>query len=137
MSATQPASRVELKEYCLRALGKPVIQINVEDDQLEDRIAESLQLYQDYHIDATIKTYLKHEITQTDIDNEYITLSEATIGVIRVFPLDSGSTKNMFDVRYQLYLNDIYDLTKTSIVSYSGLIENDAMPNSGKAVKLF
>ena len=118
MSATQPASRVELKEYCLRALGKPVIQINVEDDQLEDRIAESLQLYQDYHIDATIKTYLKHQITQDDIDNEYITLSEATIGVIRVFPLDSGSTKNMFDVRYQLYLNDIYDLTKTSIVSY-------------------
>ena len=51
MSATQPASRVELKEYCLRALGKPVIQINVEDDQLEDRIAESLQLYQDYHIE--------------------------------------------------------------------------------------
>ena len=118
MSATQPASRIELKEYCLRALGKPVIQINVEDDQLEDRLEEGLQMYQEFHGDATIKTYLKHEIAQDDIDNEYVTLTEATIGVIAVFPLDSGSTKNMFDVRYQLYLNDIYDLTKTSIVSY-------------------
>ena len=118
MSATQPASRIELKEYCLRALGKPVIQINVENDQLEDRLEEGLQMYQEFHGDATIKTYLKHEISQTDIDNEYVTLTEATIGVIAVFPLDSGSTKNMFDVRYQLYLNDIYDLTKTSIVSY-------------------
>ena len=118
MSATQPASRTELREYCLRALGKPVIQINVEDDQLEDRLEEGLQMYQEFHADATIKTYLKHEISQTDIDNEYVTLTEATIGVMAVFPLDSGSTKNMFDVRYQLYLNDIYDLTKTSIVSY-------------------
>ena len=118
MSATQPASRIELKEYCLRALGKPVIQINVEDDQLEDRLEEGLQMYQEFHGDATIKTYLKHEIAQDDIDNEYVTLTEETIGVIAVFPLDSGSTKNMFDVRYQLYLNDIYDLTKTSIVSY-------------------
>ena len=118
MSATQPASRIELKEYCLRALGKPVIQINVEDDQLEDRLEEGLQMYQEFHGDATIKTYLKHEIAQDDIDNEYVTLTEATIGVIAVFPLDSGSTKNMFDVRYLLYLNDIYDLTKTSIVSY-------------------
>ena len=118
MSATQPASRIELKEYCLRALGKPVIQINVENDQLEDRLEEGLQMYQEFHGDATIKTYLKHEISQTDIDNEYVTLTEATIGVMAVFPLDSGSTKNMFDVRYQLYLNDIYDLTKTSIVSY-------------------
>ena len=118
MSATQPASRTELREYCLRALGKPVIQINVEEDQLEDRLEEGLQMYQEFHGDATIKTYLKHEISQTDIDNEYVTLTEATIGVMAVFPLDSGSTKNMFDVRYQLYLNDIYDLTKTSIVSY-------------------
>ena len=118
MSATQPASRTELREYCLRALGKPVIQINVEEDQLEDRLEEGLQMYQEFHADATIKTYLKHEISQTDIDNEYVTLTEATIGVMAVFPLDSGSTKNMFDVRYQLYLNDIYDLTKTSIVSY-------------------
>jgi len=118
MSATQPASRTELKEYCLRALGKPVVQINVEDDQLEDRLEEGLQMFQEFHVDSTIKTYLKHEITQTDIDNEYITLTESVIGVIGVFPLDSGSTKNMFDVRYQLYLNDIYDLTKTSIISY-------------------
>ena len=118
MSMTQPASRTELKEYCLRALGKPVIQINVDDDQLEDRVEESLQMFQEFHADATVKTYLKHQITQTDIDNEYITVSEGTIGIIRVFPLGSGSVKNMFDVRYQMYLNDVYDLAKTSVVPY-------------------
>ena len=68
MSATQPASRTELKEYCLRALGKPVIQINVDDDQLEDRIEESLQMFQEYHVDATIKTYLKQGIPQKEAE---------------------------------------------------------------------
>ena len=118
MSATQPASRTELKEYCLRALGKPVIQINVDDDQLEDRIEESLQMFQEYHVDATIKTYLKHQITQDDIDNEYITLTEGKIGVLNVIQIGSGSVNNMFDVRYQMHLTDVYNLTKTSIVPY-------------------
>jgi hypothetical protein len=58
-----PASRAEFKEYCLRALGKPVLQINVDDGQAEDRIDEALYLYREYHMDAVLKDYLKHQIT--------------------------------------------------------------------------
>ena len=57
-----PTTRAEFKERCLRNLGKPVIEINVDDDQLEDRIDEALAYYQDYHFDGTQKTYLKHAV---------------------------------------------------------------------------
>ena len=80
-----PNSRATFKERCLRNLGKPVIEINVDDDQLEDRIDEALAYYQDYHFDGVEKTFLKHTVTQTDIDNQYISISSDTIGIIDLF----------------------------------------------------
>ncbi len=65
----KPNSRPTLIKYCKRALGAPVVEINVDDDQVEDRIDEALEFYQEYHSDAIEKVYLKHQITQTDIDN--------------------------------------------------------------------
>ena len=106
-----PSTRQELIDYALRKLGHPVIEINVDDDQLEDRIDEALQFYQEYHSDAIYKVYHKHQITATDIANEYISLPDAITTVQRVLPLvDSGSSISMFDARYQIALNDIYDL---------------------------
>ena len=70
----KPRSRQELADYCLRALGAPVVEINIDDDQLGDRIDEAIQYYQEYHADATIRRYRKHQITGHDITNEYITL---------------------------------------------------------------
>ena len=61
-----PASRANLKEYALRALGKPVIEINVDDDQLEDRLDEALQYYAQYHYDGIRRTYLKYKLTEDD-----------------------------------------------------------------------
>ena len=63
-----PNSRANLKEYCLRTLGKPVIEINVDDDQVEDRIDEALQYFAQYHYDGVERMYLKHQITQAEID---------------------------------------------------------------------
>ena len=63
-----PNSRATLKEYCLRTLGKPVIEINVDDDQVEDRIDEALQYFAQYHYDGVERMYLKHQITQAEID---------------------------------------------------------------------
>ena len=83
-------TRETLKQYCLRALGKPVIEINVEDDQVEDRIDEALLYYQEYHSDATKRTYLKHQITSSDVTNEYITLSSDIIFVSKIFPMSSS-----------------------------------------------
>ena len=105
----KPTTRQELIDYCLRALGHPVIEINVDDDQLDDRTDEALQFYQEYHSDAIYKEYLKHEITQTDVTNEYIDIPDAITTVQKIFPLDDeNSTINMFDVKYQIHLNDMY-----------------------------
>ena len=114
-----PTSRSEFKEYCLRKLGKPVIEINVDDDQTEDRIDEALRFYWDYHFDGSEKLYYKHQISQVDIDNKYITLPENIIGAVRLFPVgQSINTMNMFNIRYQIALNDLYTLTTQSMVPY-------------------
>jgi hypothetical protein len=121
----QPSSRTELKDYCLRRLGFPVIDINVDDDQLEDRIDDAIQKFQIYHFDGTEKTWLAHQLTASDIANKYIQLADSITGVSRVFPY-TGSTQsstssagfNIFDINYQLRLNDFYNLTSSSYTYY-------------------
>lgn len=122
-------SRKEFKDYCLRRLGFPVIDINVDDDQVEDRIDDALQYFQDYHFDGLQKVYYITMVTQEDIDNRYIDLSDAKdksnnsleiVGITRIFPIqDSQATINMFDLRYQLRLNELYDFTSASYVNYT------------------
>ncbi len=107
----KPNSRQTFIDYCLRSLGAPVVEINVDDDQVEDRVDEALQFYQAYHSDAIEKVYLKHEVTQTDIDNGYIAINDLVTDVVRVMPLrDTKSTNSLFDVKYQIHLNDVYNL---------------------------
>ena len=62
-----PNSKSTLKEYCLRALGKPVIEINVDDDQVDDRIDEALQYFAQYHYDGVERMYMKYQVTADDI----------------------------------------------------------------------
>ena len=138
-----PATKQQLLDYCKRQLGAPVVEINVDDDQADDILDDALQFFQEYHYDGTIRTYLKHQITQSEIDNQktnsnvtsstsggsdnggttwlegnnYIELPESVISVVRVLDI-SSSTNNMFDLRYQLRLNDLYDLNSTSILHY-------------------
>ena len=183
-------SRETLIDYCKRRLGFPVVEINVDDDQVEDRIDDALQFFQDYHYDAIQKIYVKHLITQTDIDRQYIDMTQASgaatvtagsadvlgtgsnftgefgagattltingetknvititnkglmtmdsvysssantvpisivgaadsiTGITRIFPLSTGATVNMFDLRYQLRLHELYDFTSTSYINY-------------------
>lgn len=114
-----PTTRTEFKEYCLRKLGKPVIEINVDDDQVEDRIDEALKYYWDYHFDGSDRIYYKHQITQDDITNKSFTLPENIIGAVRIFNIgDSMVTNNLFDIRYQIALNDLYTLTSASMIPY-------------------
>ena len=112
-------NRSEFKDYCLRRIGFPVIDINVDDDQVEDRIDDALTFFYDYHFDGTQKIFMKHQITQADIDRRWIYCPEPIIFVTGVFPFDdSNSSVNMFDLRYQLRLHDLYDFTSVSYVSY-------------------
>jgi hypothetical protein len=115
----KPATRAQFKDYCLRRLGHPVIEINVDDDQVEDRIDDALQFFHDYHFDGCEKIYMKHQFTQEDIDRRWIYAPDAVIFVHSVLPFDdSNSSVNMFDLRYQLRLHDLYDFTSVSYVSY-------------------
>ncbi len=70
-------TRSQFRDYCLRRLGHPVIQINVDDDQVEDRIDDALAFFNDYHYDGTQQMYLKHKLTQTDIDRQWIPCPDA------------------------------------------------------------
>ena len=141
-----PSSREQLKQYALRALGKPVIEINADDDQLEDRIDEALQYFAQYHYDAIRRTYLKYQYTQADYDringntsesvtknsvtttwqeaNGYIVVPESVISVINIFPYSNKGNLNLFDVRYQLRLNDLYDFSSTSIINYDVVLRH-------------
>jgi hypothetical protein len=122
-------NRNQFTDYCLRKLGFPVIEINVDPDQVEDRIDDALQYFQDYHFDGLQKTYYIHKITQEDINQRYLDLSDVRdnsnnateiVGVTRIFPLmDSQASISMFDLRYQLRLNELYDFTSASYINYT------------------
>ena len=115
----QPTTRQQFIDYCKRRLGFPVIDINVDDDQISDRVDDALQFFEDYHFDGVEKMYMKHLITQADIDRRWIYCPDAVTYVVGMFPFDdSNSSINMFDLRYQLRLHDLYDFTSVSYVSY-------------------
>ena len=137
-------SRETLKQYCLRALGKPVIEINVEDDQVEDRIDEALQYFAQYHYDGVERMYLKYQVTAADVTRarsdetlstvtdtadstvtavfkegkNYIPMPSSVVSVTRIFDFTDRANLDLFDVRYQLRLNDLYDFSSTSIIHY-------------------
>ena len=144
-----PSTKTTLKSYCLRALGSGVIDINVSDDQIDDRLDEALQYFAEYHYDGVERMYLKHKITSDDIsrattdasavatdaaDNSvtatwlegkgFIPVPEAVISVVSVFPFTDSTTANMFDLRYQLRLNDLYDFSSTSIMEYQMTLQH-------------
>jgi hypothetical protein len=114
-----PTDRESFKEFCLRRLGKPVIEINVDPDQVDDRLDYSLKYYYDYHFDGSECVYYKHQIQQADIDNKYITLPENIMGAVRIFDIGSSLTQGgIFNIQYQIALNDLYTLTSQSMLPY-------------------
>ena len=117
----KPSTRNQLKDYALRQLGAPVIDINVDDSQVEDCIDDALQFFAEYHFDGVEPFYPSHQITQTDIDNKYIdmdAIDENIVSVVRLFNVDTNSI-NMFDVSYQLALSDFFGtFTPGSLTNY-------------------
>jgi hypothetical protein len=138
-----PTTKATFKSYCLRALGFGVIDINVSDDQIDDRVDEALQYFAQYHYDGIERMLLKYQVTAADITrastnttttatdsidstitssfgegNGFIPMPSSIVSVMGIFPFSDSSTNNMFDVRYQLRLNDLYDFSSTSIIHY-------------------
>jgi hypothetical protein len=124
-----PTTRAEFKQHCLRALGKPVIEINVDDDQVSDRIDQALKFYYDYHYDGTEKIYYSHQVDANTVSNKYITVPENIIGAIRIFQIGDPSTSSgdIFNIKYQIALNDLYTLTNISLVPFYMTMQHMAL----------
>jgi len=139
-----PTSKDTLKEYCLRNLGKPVIEVNVDDDQVDDRLDEALQYFAEYHMDGVERVYLKHQVTSSHItrartdssenatdavDNTggayawkeqkvWIPVPASVVSIIKVLPMTNSTSSPLFDVKYQMRINELWDFTSSSIVDY-------------------
>ena len=117
----KPASRQQLIDYCLRRLGAPVLEINIDDDQIDDLVDDALQYFQERHFDGVERMYLKYQITQADIDrgrgrnnngvgvttttatsttgnnfnfyetSNYIQVPDSVIGIEKIFKFDTSS----------------------------------------------
>ena len=126
-------SRQGLIDYCLRRLGQPVVEINIDEDQLEERVDDALEYFQEYHFDGVEKVFLKHTITQTDIDNEYIPMGDPAspdggpvISVVRVLPIPSfdSFSGGFFNEEYQLRLNDLNNFSGSTLIHWEMMQQN-------------
>jgi len=150
----KPATRQELIDYCKRKLGAPVLEINVDDDQIDDLIDDTFQYFNERHFDGVERMYLKHKVTQEEIDrgkaqgttgvgivtttalgvnsgigsitttwyesSNYIQVPDSVIGVEKVFKFDTSSISGgMFSIKYQLFLNDLYNFNSVDLLQYA------------------
>jgi hypothetical protein len=126
-------SRQGLIDYCLRRLGQPVVEINIDDDQLDERVDDALEFFQEYHFDGVEKVFLKHVITADDITNEFIPMGDPAspdggpvISVVRVLPIPSFDSfqGGFFNEEYQMRLNDLNNFSGSSLVQWSMTLQN-------------
>jgi hypothetical protein len=111
-------SREQLKQYALRALGAPVIEVNVADEQLEDRLDDAIAYYNMYHYDGVERMYLKHLITSTNMTNKYIQLPDDIRGITRVFSLNANSSNSILNYETQFRMDMIANLHNSNITDY-------------------
>ena len=140
----QPASRQELRDYCLRQLGAPVLEINLEDDQIDDAIDDALQYFRERHFNGAEKMYLKHEFTDDDVTrfttaNEtvttaapdaatwenrknYLEIPEHVFGISKVYGISSNFVRNsLFGLNNQYYLMDLFSYTSGTGLAFGGV----------------
>jgi len=101
----QPASRSQLKDYCLRQLGAPVLEINVADEQVDDIIDDAVQYFHERHFDGVLRTYLKYQVTQDDIDRGK---GPGQSGVLGITTTTATSTIDGAEVQFDWKENSNY-----------------------------
>lgn len=122
-----PTTRDEFRKLCKRNLGWPILEINVSEEQIDDKIDYALQYYADYHFDGSSKVYLKHAITQTDIDNGWIPIDESIIGITGVFPMGGIMSAGMFSSTYQMAFDAFTNLQGSAMSGYYTSRQNIAL----------
>ena len=114
MSSTQPASTTELKEYCLRKLGKPVIDVNLADEQMNDMIDESVQFFQEYHFDGTEVYYAKEQVAASTL-----TFASAATGTFSTEETITGGTSGA--------TAKIHEVTSTTVLKFKQHKNSDGL----------
>ena len=114
------STREQLVDYCLRRLGEPVIEVNVDEDQIEDKVDDALQVYREFHSDATRRNYYQHQLTATDVENRYISIPSRIIYVTKMFPVSASfvGSSNMFSFNYQFAMSDFHTLSQAGGLAY-------------------
>ena len=155
----KPASRTQLVDYCLRKLGAPVLEINIDDDQIDDLVDDAIQLFNERHFDGVERMYLKYKLTQEDIDrgkatnksestntvgivttsatstnisgygtttsnwyenSNFLQVPDSVVGVEKIFKFDTSTISGgMFSIKYQLFLNDLYNFNSVELLQYA------------------
>ena len=151
----KPASRTQLVDYCLRKLGAPVLEINLDDDQIDDSVDDAIQLFNERHFDGVERMFLKYKITQADLDrgrakgtdgvgivtttatstniagygtttsswyetSNFLQVPDSVVGVEKIFKFDTSTISGgMFSIKYQLFLNDLYNFNSVELLQYS------------------
>ena len=151
----KPASRQQLIDYCLRKLGAPVLEINLDDDQIDDSVDDAIQLFNERHFDGVERMFLKYKITQADLDrgrakgtdgvgivtttatstniagygtttsswyetSNFLQVPDSVVGVEKIFKFDTSTISGgMFSIKYQLFLNDLYNFNSVELLQYA------------------
>tara|TARA_A100001388_G_scaffold30807_1_gene19761 strand:+ start:111 stop:926 length:816 start_codon:yes stop_codon:yes gene_type:complete len=142
---SKPSTRQGLIDYCLRRLGYPVLEINVDEDQIDDLIDDAIQYFQERHFDGVERMLLKHEITKENRETlktgvttttanstvgittttftesqNFIQLPDHVLGVERVLKMDASTiSSGLFNIKYQIFLNDLYYYGALDLMNYA------------------
>ena len=142
---SKPSTRQQLIDYSLRKLGFPVLEINVDDDQIDDLVDDALQYFQERHFDGVERVFLKHELTKANLDliktsntttsatssvgvtnpqfterNNFLQLPDHVLGVEKVFKMDQSTiSSGLFNIKYQIFLNDLYYYGALDLLNYT------------------
>lgn len=120
MTTHRPSTREEFKEKALRKLGKGALNINVTDDQVEDCIEYALQYFYDFHFDGSNIEFLKHQVSQEDIDHGYLIVDPKVLGIRKVLPAGSSifPSTGMFSPQYQIMWAHVNSMASIEMAPY-------------------
>lgn len=124
----KPASRQELIDYCLRRLGAPVLEINVDDDQIDDLVDDALQYFQERHFDGVERMYLKYKLTKEDIDRGH---AQYTNGVGIVTTTTTSNISGVGTANFNFYENSNFIQVPDSIIGVERIFKFDTSDISG------
>jgi len=135
-----PQSRIEFGQYCLRKLGSGIASVNVTPEQVEDRIDEALSMWREYHFNATKRAFIKYKLQPEDITNQYITVPDNVLEVLRIIPTGATFGGALFSIlnyaKYQYYMAFSFGAVSSQISPFSIALSNLELLNDELGQKI-